>query len=246
MTATCPVGHESTTTDYCDVCGRQIGAAQIGASPDTTGGAAGSATSTAQLPPAPPAAAPAANVCANCGARRDGRFCEVCGHDGAVEVVNPVKPAASTPPPEPTAAPAAAVPQSWSATVEADRAWYEEVRKRNGPDAGGLEFPPFCPERRFELTGGRLTIGRRSRSRGIFPEIDLTGPPLDPGVSTLHALLQARDGGGWEIVDLNSTNGTTIGDTSSTIAPNTPIPLSDGDRIRLGAWTTITIRATPT
>ncbi|MEJ3654440.1 FHA domain-containing protein [Actinomycetes bacterium KLBMP 9759] len=237
MTATCPVGHESTTTDYCDVCGRPLGAASD---------AVGSAGGTAQLPPAPPPAAPAATVCANCGARRDGRFCEVCGHDGAVEAVSPVGPVApaTAPSPAPPTPPPAAKALSWSATVEADRAWYEEVRKRNGPDAGGLEFPPFCPERRFELTGSRLTIGRRSRSRGIFPEIDLTGPPLDPGVSTLHALLQVRDDGGWEIIDLNSTNGTTVGEGSSTIAPNTPVPLSDGDRIRLGAWTTITIRAT--
>ncbi len=132
---------------------------------------------------------------------------------------------------------------SWTAVVRSDHDWFEEVRRRNGPDAAGLQFPPYCPERRFVLTGPKLAIGRRSRSRGIEPEIDLSGPPLDPGISTLHALLLARPDGRWELVDLDSTNGTTVGDSARPIAPNTPILLADGDRIKLGAWTTLTIFA---
>jgi len=86
-----------------------------------------------------------------------------------------------------------------------------------------------------------VAIGRRSRSRGTNPEIDLSGPPLDPGVSAQHALLVARSDGGWDLVDLDSTNGTSLGDSSDPLAANTPVALSPGDRIRLGAWTTITV-----
>ena len=64
--------------------------------------------------------------------------------------------------------------------VSADRAYFEVVRAAGGPDAGILVFPDYCPERRFPLRGSQLLIGRRSRSRGLNPEIDLTGPPEDP------------------------------------------------------------------
>jgi pSer/pThr/pTyr-binding forkhead associated (FHA) protein len=43
-------------------------------------------------------------------------------------------------------------------------------------------------------------------------------------------------------VDPGSTNGTTLNDAPAAITPNTPVALADGDRIHLGAWTTITIR----
>ena len=70
-------------------------------------------------------------------------------------------------------------------------AWFAEVAAGEGPDTASLPFPQYCPERRFGLAGAQMTIGRRSRSRGVDPEIDLSGPPLDPGVSTLHAMLLA-------------------------------------------------------
>jgi pSer/pThr/pTyr-binding forkhead associated (FHA) protein len=129
----------------------------------------------------------------------------------------------------------------WTAVVRADRAWYDEVRRQRGPDVDRVEFPRYCPDRRFVLTGGQVAIGRRSRSRGTNPEIDLSGPPLDPGVSAQHALLVAGPDGGWELVDLDSTNGTSVGGSAQLIAPHTPVRLADGDRIRLGAWTTITV-----
>lgn len=180
----------------------------------------------------PPPAVP--ETCAACGAARAGRFCEECGHDAAVPVLTPPAPT----PPAP-AAPGAPPSTTWTAVVRADREWFDEVRRRDGPDAAGLEFPRYCPERRFVLDGPQVAIGRRSRSRGTDPEIDLSGPPLDPGVSAQHALLLARDGGGWEVVDLDSTNGTSVG--AATLAPHVPQPLADGARIRLGAWTVITV-----
>jgi hypothetical protein len=53
-----------------------------------------------------------------------------------------------------------------------------------------------------------MRIGRRGASRGIEPEIDLTGPPADPGISHLHAVLPVEPHGGWAVLDSGSSNGT--------------------------------------
>jgi len=200
---TCPAGHDTTTDDYCDVCGAPL---------------------TTEEPP--PAAPPTTTLCAACGTPQVGRFCEECGHDS-------LDTATSAPPPP-------ASPSTWHAVVTADRAYFDRVVAAGGPDADAMEFPLYCPERRFVLHDDRITIGRRSRTRGIFPDIDLTGPPEDPGVSASHALL-LRTAGRWSVVDLNSTNGTTTNNATTPLPPNTPHPLSDGDRVHLGAWTTLTI-----
>jgi pSer/pThr/pTyr-binding forkhead associated (FHA) protein len=121
----------------------------------------------------------------------------------------------------------------------ADRAYYDTVASSGGPDAASVTFPAYCPERRFALTGQEMRIGRRSASRGLTPEIDLTGPPLDPGISRLHAVLIARPGQGWAVIDPGSENGTLV--NGGEIATGVPVPLHDGDRIHLGAWTAITV-----
>jgi FHA domain len=217
-TVTCPAGHESTDLEYCEVCGLAM-SGPVATPPKTV---------------AP--AAPAATSCPACGAALDGRFCEACGHDSLA-----VLPAAAAA----TAAlvPAAeAGPASWTATVSADRAYYNVVMSAGGPDADGIAFPAFCPDRFFPLRGNQITIGRRSASRGINPDIDLTGPPEDPGVSHLHAMLIIQPGG-LSIVDVGSSNGTTVNDDQTPLRPNVPRTLSTGDRIHLGAWTTITVQA---
>jgi hypothetical protein len=240
--ATCPVGHHSADDDYCDTCGLSMDAARPA-----------DVASTARLPPVgdAPAGPDEPSGCVVCRAPlHGGRFCEECGHDNAM-------PAPDQPPtgwgqePGP-ARPAAGEPLGageeargpggvWTAVVRADRTWYDEVRRRRGPDVDRVEFPRYCPDRRFVLTGGQVAIGRRSRSRGTNPEIDLSGPPLDPGVSAQHALLVASPDGGWELVDLDSTNGTSVGGSARLLTPHTPVRLADGDRIRIGAWTTITV-----
>lgn len=85
----------------------------------------------------------------------------------------------------------------------------------------------------------KARIGRRSTSRRIEPEIDLRGPPTDPGVSRLHARLIAGPDGNWSVMDLGSTSGTLV--NGSEIAQGEAVPLRDGDRINLGAWTVITM-----
>ena len=109
----------------------------------------------------------------------------------------------------------------------------------SSPDAASVPFPGSYAERRFRLTGGQMRIGRRSVSRGIDPEIDLTGPPADPGISRLHAVLIATPDGNWAVLDPGSANGTLV--NGSEIGVGDQVPLHDGDRINLGAWTTITV-----
>ncbi|MGW2545376.1 FHA domain-containing protein, partial [Kitasatospora sp. NPDC001574] len=134
------------------------------------------------------------------------------------------------------------VRSTWFAVVAADREYFTEMMARSGPEAAGLFFPPYCPERRIPLTGrGQLRIGRRSQHRGTVPEIDLSVPPEDPGASHQHALLAEQADGSWVLVDQDSTNGTTVNGGGEPIAPHTAIPLGDGDRVHVGAWTTITL-----
>ncbi|WP_245966866.1 FHA domain-containing protein [Sphaerisporangium album] len=139
-------------------------------------------------------------------------------------------------PPAPAPAPAG----GWVAVINADRAHYESMIAQGGPDAARVAFPPYCPERRVPLRGPETRIGRRRQSRPMVPEIDLSEPPEDPGVSHLHAVLLAQPDGSWQIVDPGSANGTLV--NGKIIEVNVPVPLEDGDRVHVGAWTLLTVR----
>jgi len=128
---------------------------------------------------------------------------------------------------------------TWTAVVAADRVYYDSVRAVSDQDAASISFPDHVPERRFRLSGAEVRIGRRSVSRRIEPEIDLTGPPADPGVSRLHAVLVAEPDRSWSVVDAGSPNGILV--NGKDVAPGQAVPLRNGDRIHLGAWTVITI-----
>jgi len=150
--------------------------------------------------------------------------------------------------PVPSAPPAPASPSmssfpypqaTWTAVVGADRAYYEQVQTVTGPEGAAVTFPSYYAERRFQLVGNQMRIGRRSVSRGLAPEIDLTGPPADPGISRLHAVLIATPDGNWAVLDPGSANGTLV--NGSEIGVGDQVPLHDGDRINLGAWTAITV-----
>ncbi|MFJ3199185.1 FHA domain-containing protein [Streptomyces sp. NPDC086989] len=136
-------------------------------------------------------------------------------------------------------------PQStgaWSATIGPDRSYFMAMMQRSGPEAAALNLPAYSPEQHLPLSGGQITIGRRRASTGESPDIDLSVPPEDPGVSHQHAVLVQQPDLSWAVVDQNSTNGTTINGGEEPIQPYVPVPLSDGDRVHVGAWTTITIR----
>ncbi|MEV7414691.1 FHA domain-containing protein [Streptomyces sp. NPDC089919] len=131
---------------------------------------------------------------------------------------------------------------AWSATIGPDRSYFMAMMQRSGPEATGLNLPAYSPEQHLPLAGGQITIGRRRQSTGEAPDIDLSVPPEDPGVSHQHAVLVQQPDGSWAVVDQNSTNGTTVNNGEEPIQPYVPVPLGDGDRVHVGAWTTITIR----
>lgn len=157
--------------------------------------------------------------CPACGSPRSGddRYCEGCGHDFLA------------PPPERAA---------WEAVISADRSQFDRL----GTD--GITFPADYRERHFALDQAQMRIGRRRGRPGEpVPEIDLAGRPEDPGISRLHAVLERRPDGAYAVRDLGSTNGTMINDDPVALAQHVAVALADGDRIRIGAWTTITVRS---
>ncbi|MFI6860809.1 FHA domain-containing protein [Streptomyces sp. NPDC050421] len=131
---------------------------------------------------------------------------------------------------------------NWTAVISPDREYFLAMMQRSGPEATGLNLPAYSPEQQLPLTGNQITIGRRRHSTGESPDIDLSVPPEDPGVSHQHAVLVQQPDSSWAVVDQNSTNGTTLNGAEDPIQPYVPVPLQDGDQVHVGAWTTITIR----
>jgi uncharacterized Zn finger protein (UPF0148 family) len=288
MMATCPDGHQSVATDYCDECGLSIGApAQAGGGSSPSGGAA------------PPAYGSAGEPCPNCLLPRQAgdTFCEGCGFpfdeeqtgktidqpqldleaelrkaeeaqrqvdeeaarlngssgsgsgSGSGSRPGPADQGSQADPdlleetmvssPPKHGGTAAAGTGQWIAIASADRAYYDSVVAEGEIDADAHPFPPYCPERQFELKGDTVRIGRSGKRGNV--DIDLTGPPTDPGISHLHAVLQQRQDGGWQVVDLESMNGTVLNDDTAPIPPNQAFAVEAGYRIHVGVWTTLTL-----
>jgi len=259
--AVCPNGHDSASDDFCDTCGMRIGGSPPPSSPASRPSPSSGAPSSAWPDPAAPVSA---EPCPRCGTARSGQFCEACGYNFAgprftpsaspaqqyssgapattIPPTSAASPVPSSPPPReaPPSASSFPYPQAtWTAVVGADRTYYEQVQAVTGPEGAAVAFPSYCAERRFQLVGNQMRIGRRSVSRGLSPEIDLTGPPADPGISRLHAVLIAMPDGGWAVLDPGSANGTLV--NGSEIGVGDQVALHDGDRINLGAWTSITV-----
>ena len=236
-TFTCPNGHASTASDYCDTCGVPIPAGATASEP----AAAGEAVTAGSAPDPQP--------CPNCGSPHDAAalFCEACGYDFTTGTMP--RPPDPSPSPDAVAvatggedpaplAPAIAV--DWVAEVWVDPDWYEGQESEDPCPSPGLPAV-------VELAARSVLIGRPSTSRNIHPEIDCTG---DPGVSRRQAQL-TTDGQRWWVEDLQSSNGTYVGPASGPL-PTDPVPpgqrreLSEDDRIYVGGWTRIVVRrATP-
>jgi len=80
---------------------------------------------------------------------------------------------------------------------------------------------PSGSPRRFALEGELITIGRSAAC-------DLALPG-DSGLSRQHACMR-HEGAGWLLVDFGSRNGTLLNGAAVTA----PVPLKEGDRIRIG------------
>lgn len=226
----CPNCGTPRTGQFCEACGYNFAAPRL---------------PSGSPPPAPPPPAPV----------RTGSYSQPApapgpgtgGYSWSQPVPSaPAPPAATLPPPvrepAPGGPPVSSFPYpqaTWTAIVGADQAYYERVQAVTGPEGAAVTFPAYYTERRFQLVGNQMRIGRRSVSRGLAPEIDLTGPPADPGISRLHAVLIAMPDGNWAVLDPGSANGTLV--NGSEIGVGDQVPLRDGDRINLGAWTAITV-----
>lgn len=261
----CPKGHQSSTDDYCSVCGIAMGPSPVTAVPAP-------ATVTARQ-----------QNCPFCGMLNgpDVLFCEACGYDfttGAkpqafaaakavldldapvpaapqsaiepeIEVTPPAEIAAALPTAAPPPNPIVEEPQpeqpanaepgfSHVAEVWIDPSWYSEQQSSDPMPSPGL--PALVP-----LTRQTLVVGRASKSKNVVPDIDCG---TDTGCSRRQSEI-TTDGYRWWITDLDSANGTYVG-AAGAVLPATPITrkteLNSGDRIYVGAWTRIVIRpATP-
>lgn len=255
-TRSCPNGHVSDSTDYCDVCGAPMdqSTAVGSSSPPGSGPAVEPSGAAPDAHNAPDASATAATQpCPNCGLVNtgDALFCEGCGYDFTTGTMPRAAAATSsldlgaTPPqqPAPDSVPtpvAPAVPVEWVAEVWVDPDWYAEQESDEPCPSPGL--PAVVP-----LRAQSLLIGRRSRSRNIHPEIECSP---DAGVSRRQAQL-TTDGQRWWVEDLQSSNGTYVAPASAPV-PTEPLPpgqrreLAQDDHIYVGAWTSIVVRrATP-
>ena len=226
-TEPCPRCGTSRVGQFCETCGYRFGAVQPPWAPATPAPPPASAASFSSPPapvpwPPPPAAPPRSSQ----------------PPPWAPAPPAPNAPPAPSVPPAPNA-PRPYAPVGWTAVVSCDPVYYEAVQAANGLDGAVVPFPSDYAERRFPLAGRQMQIGRRSVARGVDPEIDLTGPPADPGISRLHAVLIATPDGGWAVLDPGSANGTLVNGTE--IPTGVQVPLHDGDRINLGGWTAITV-----
>lgn len=216
--STCPNGHESTAEDWCDVCGTRL--------VPTAATAAGAADDAGDDV-----------TCPHCGITQEPghRFCEVCGADLATGVV-PAAAVPATAEPRPDTGPTGRSTVRWEVAVTADRAYFDRL------GAEGVDFPAAAPTRSFPLADATVLVGRRSARHGIEPDIDLSGAPEDPGVSRSHCSFVRQPDGTYAVVDGGSTNGTRLNGAEDPIPVNVPQPVADGDRVHVGAWTTMTVR----
>lgn len=135
--------------------------------------------------------------------------------------------------------PSTPIAVDWCAVIDADRELFE-ANQAETPEK--LEFPDVVVAREVPLTGEEMIIGRRDEPRGFFPDIDLSTPMLDPGVSRRHAALRRQPDGAWTVTDCKSTNGTWLNGADTPLPPGEAVRLSDGDRITVGAFSCIVVR----
>lgn len=255
--STCPNGHVSGSSDYCDTCGAPI----VPSSTPDSGSPASSRSASASSGTTTEATAPATQPCPNCALTNtaDALFCEACGYDfttgtmprpttpaNALDLGSPAAPANPLDlgaDPAGAAAPDSVAPQvkvEWVAEIWVDPDWYADQESDEECPSPGL--PIVVP-----LQTQSLLIGRRSVSRNIHPDIECAS---DVGVSRRQAQLTS-DGQRWWVEDLQSSNGTYVGAASGPL-PDDALPpgqrreLAEDDRIYLGAWTRVVVRrATP-
>ncbi|KAK9931046.1 hypothetical protein M0R45_018342 [Rubus argutus] len=79
--------------------------------------------------------------------------------------------------------------------------------------------------------GSKVRIGRVVRGNNL--------PIKDSGISTNHLTIDSESGK-WVLRDLHSSNGTIVNDTK--LPPNNPLDLNDGDEIKIGEYTSFSVK----
>src|SRR5665647_1280032 len=189
---TCPNGHVSESSDYCDTCGAPVVGSPAPDSGSSSGPTSAPVTSGTGSSAAPTAATQPCPSCAMTNTA-EALFCEACGYDFTTGTMprstTPVPgPSASTNPLDLGATPAGAtvldplapaVEVEWVAEVWVDPDWYADQESDEELPSPGL--PIVVP-----LRTRSLLIGRRSVSRNIHPDIECAS---DVGVSRRQAQL---------------------------------------------------------
>ncbi len=238
--ATCPNGHDSTWDDYCSSCGTAMaGATAAAAAPPDAPSPDGGAASPAD-----------GSQCPNCNEAHGPAdvFCENCGYDFLAGSMP-----GGLPEPDPAVAgPAAALAAAerdgtnsdtpkgaaWKLVVSTNRSYFDRMSADSQ-----LDFPDPAPEIvEIALTVEQALVGRRSDSRGVFPEVDILSITGDPAVSTRHAMLERQADGSYTLTDLDSTNGTYLGGAEKGLDAGVSSSLADGDVVNVGAWTQLELR----
>ncbi len=232
MTIRCSLGHENPDeATFCDECGEPLPVAAPAASnldEETPTLPAGPAPAAPDVPqPAPAIDLEATQVAPGTPAAQAPPAASAPAAEEAETVTvapgAPEPPPASPPQPAPAAEPSAPEPAPAAAPSVPQPA----------PVAAQPRLLVEGTTTSFDLTGkASVIVGREDAPSNSFPDIDLTPFGAEEGgVSRLHARL-SQSGDTWAIEDLESTNFTFV--NRKRIAAKTPIPLNDGDEIRLG------------
>jgi hypothetical protein len=150
--------------------------------------------------------------CTKCGNTGTGKFCGKCGGGMAIQEAPPV----NAPPPPVPATPAPAAPPPVTPAPEAPAA---TVIVRLPSEAVFLCHPDGW---KLEIKDGDIlgrTGGPHSARLGLFPVI-----------SSNHARV-TRQGGGWLITDLKSTNKTYV--NGAKLEPDIPVTIKNNDVVVL-------------
>ena len=237
----CPNGHTSEWADFCSQCGAAIAPTSDAAAPTPPAppappaDAASVAPGGAAAPGSPAGGSSAAAVtntgtCPTCHAPCEvtDLFCEACGADlTATDVARAAVAGVGV----------VVAPPGLALAVGVDRAYFDRY-----VDGGQLDFPEPPPDVvHVPVTKPELLIGRRSESRGVFPDIDGQALTNDPAISHKHALLKRDPAGAWTVIDQGSTNGSRLDDATEILIPGRSYALAPGAVLHVGAWTTISV-----
>jgi hypothetical protein len=223
----CPNGHESTSTDYCSVCGVKMAA---------------------DLEPAPTGDPDKSQsvVCGKCQTAQldsTAQFCENCGHkltDAPAAVSPQLESAAPATPIESPTAPQTPLatgsnPPGPSSSESTAAAWRVECRIfKEANSEASTPGAPYESSTEITLKNQVTQIGRSSQKRNLYPEIACD---WDDAVSHRHAKIELDADGNAFLVDVGSTNGTML--NGQLISANSPVKLKDGDRIFIGGRTAL-------